>query len=248
MSGAKTFLYICMPIFGGILALILGCTPIKALMDCEIKKSLGVMNPLPSVTFLMTNIIWVIYSSLIKDIFVLITNSLLLTINFQITLRAYKLSSEPLRNQMEIILHSFSWTIILFAYIFAYDPYESTLFAFGIIAMLMNITIFIAPLIVIREVVSTKDSTKIYAPFAIAALLSCTFWSIYAVVIGNSNILVPNLIGGILSALQMVLTRVYPAKGEPVESATEVVIVNNGVQYTQSGESDAVDNPLHPDL
>ena len=239
-----------MPIFGSILALTLGCTPIKALMDCEIKKTLGVMNPLPSVTFLMTNIIWVIYACLIKDIFVLVTNSLLLTINLQITLRAYKLSTEDLRNQMEMILHSFSWSIIIFAYIFAYEAFESTLFAFGIIAMLMNITIFIAPLIVIREVVTTKDSTKIYTPFAIAALMSCTFWSIYAAVIGNSNILVPNLIGGLLSTLQMILTRLYPAKGSDntLEDVPQVVITNNIVQYTQANVGNDIDNPLHPDI
>jgi uncharacterized protein with PQ loop repeat len=212
MSNAVyVIVHIVLPILGCGLALILSSSPLKTIIESDKKNELGSYNPLPSVAFFMTNVIWVIYGSMLKDVIVTIINCLMLIINLFIVSRSYKLCSASKRLEMDILILVYLTGILCFSLIFIYQEFSTTQIAFGNIAMLYNISIFFFPLMSMKQIIETKDSSSIFVPFAVVAIVNCTYWSFYGILMQNLPMTIPNAIGASLSLLQYFLTLYYPS-------------------------------------
>lgn len=67
-----------------------------------------------------------------------------------------------------------------------------------------------APLSTIGTVLSTKSSASIYLPTVLVNGINGSFFSIYALAIGDMLLLAPNAIGAALAAIQVLLCLVFP--------------------------------------
>ncbi|OWZ20262.1 hypothetical protein PHMEG_0005349 [Phytophthora megakarya] len=82
----------------------------------------------------------------------------------------------------------------------------------GYFADVLAIIMFGAPLMLLGEVVKTKNSAVIAAPMAVSGAVNGVLWSIYGILQTNYYVLVPNAIGGLLCFVQVFLIVIFPRK------------------------------------
>lgn len=212
-SATHVILYTVMPIFGCLLVLVLSLSPSRALLECEKNNSLGGFNPLPPCLFFLTNLVWVINGIFFKDVFVFFINLVMVHINFQLTIRAYRLSSDEQKREIEMIIHGFLFVAMMFGFVFLYDDnYDAVIAAYGWMCCAFNMTVFVPPIFVMKRIITeTHDASTISAPFAIVGCFCTFFWSFYGVLISQPSIMWPNVFGLVLSVVQTVMTLVYPS-------------------------------------
>lgn len=247
MTSLDIFLFYILPIFGCFLVLWLSLSPVKQLLECEKNNSLGTFNPLPPCLFFLTNLVWLLNALLIKDVIVFVINSLLFTINFQITIRAYRLASDKQKREMEMILHIFFWFTMILGYVYlGTQDLESTKVAYGWLCCFFNMTIFVPPLFLLNEIIRTKDSSTISAPFAIAGSISCGFWAFYGLLIQQYPMLIPNGFGCVLSIIQAAFTILYPP-GNLSNTQTAKTLLNSSDTLSDSSyvEITVTTNPIN---
>lgn len=152
------------------------------------------------------------YGVLVKNVFVLVTNGVLLPINLQLTFWGYRLASRAYRGHMEWLIHGYTFVLLLSSFLFIYnDKYDENVEIMGYVAMCFNSSIFVPPLFLMKTVISTKNASPIFAPFAMVGVVNSIFWVVYAILINSVPILVPNLIGAALTMVQLMLVLLYPA-------------------------------------
>eukprot|EP00559_Dactyliosolen_fragilissimus_P000480 CAMPEP_0184862490 /NCGR_PEP_ID=MMETSP0580-20130426/6946_1 /TAXON_ID=1118495 /ORGANISM="Dactyliosolen fragilissimus" /LENGTH=292 /DNA_ID=CAMNT_0027360381 /DNA_START=88 /DNA_END=963 /DNA_ORIENTATION=- len=86
-------------------------------------------------------------------------------------------------------------------------------FIIGIIVNVNLLFFYGAPLSTIHAVLSTRNSSSIHIPTAITNTANGTFWGAYGLSVWDPFIFVPNLLGALLGAFQIVFLCIFP-KGE----------------------------------
>lgn len=212
MSAVHVTFYYILPTVGCLLVLALASSPIKAMMDCERRGVLGPFNPFPPLLFFMTNLVWVINGLLLKDVFVFFINVLMVFVNGHITLRCYRMAEARRARQMEQLLCISSAIAMLFGFGFIYAiDVENVVFAYGWMCAALNMTVFVPPMLLIKDVIQTKNAIQINRPFAMVGAVCTAFWCMYGLLIPIFPLLIPNAFGCVLSLCQVVLTIIFPA-------------------------------------
>jgi solute carrier family 50 protein (sugar transporter) len=86
----------------------------------------------------------------------------------------------------------------------ALDP-SNTLYWYGMLASGGSVLLFAAPLSNLGKIVQLQDASEL-SPLVVAFSLGCTsLWTLYAVLLDNLFMLVPNALGLLLSIVQLVL-------------------------------------------
>jgi uncharacterized protein with PQ loop repeat len=85
----------------------------------------------------------------------------------------------------------------------------------GYISSSFAIAYYAAPLATMLQVIKTKDSSSLYLPMI---LINCTnglLWSSYGfIALHDINVYGPNVIGVILSSIQILMTFIFPKKAK----------------------------------
>jgi solute carrier family 50 protein (sugar transporter) len=82
----------------------------------------------------------------------------------------------------------------------------------GIFADIMSVIMFGAPLMLLGDVIKTKNSEIIAAPMAVTGLINGALWSAYGIMQTDYYVLVPNAISALLCFVQLVLVAIFPRK------------------------------------
>ncbi|KAH7485483.1 hypothetical protein KRP22_006627 [Phytophthora ramorum] len=101
--------------------------------------------------------------------------------------------------------------LILYRFLSSQDD-DSIAKVLGYFADVMAVIMFGAPLMLLGDVVKTKNSEVIAAPMAISGFINGVLWSVYGIMQTNYYVLVPNAIGGVLCFVQVVLIVIFPRK------------------------------------
>ncbi|KAL4155964.1 hypothetical protein PRNP1_008063 [Phytophthora ramorum] len=80
----------------------------------------------------------------------------------------------------------------------------------GIFADIMAVIMFGSPLMLMGDVIKSKNSEIIAAPMAFSGLVNGALWTAYGIMQDDYYVLVPNAIGGLLCFVQVVLVLVFP--------------------------------------
>ncbi|KAE9165185.1 hypothetical protein PF005_g29713, partial [Phytophthora fragariae] len=82
----------------------------------------------------------------------------------------------------------------------------------GYFADVMAIIMFGSPLILMGDVIKTKNSEIIAAPLAVSGFVNGALWSAYGIMQTDNYVLVPNAISGLLCLVQVILFLIFPHK------------------------------------
>jgi len=160
---------------------------------------------------------WLRYGLLKNDRTVIFINlvGLALEIAYTLFYYAYTIRKGPL-NRMLIL--SLATCVVMLLYIDGVSPaYDTAIAHLGMMCLTLNILNFGAPLASMKEVIRTKSVETLPGPLIFANLVVAFQWFLYGYLVDDIYMKVPNVIGIILSAIQLSFFVIYPASTKPVK-------------------------------
>lgn len=91
---------------------------------------------------------------------------------------------------------------------------EKIEFRFGIIVTTLFLLLIASPLIHLGEVIRTQNTDILPFPLIFMGTLASFQWLLYGLIINNSFVIFQNVIGCLLSVVQMSLFVIYPSKSK----------------------------------
>ncbi|XVF49558.1 hypothetical protein PTKIN_Ptkin04bG0022400 [Pterospermum kingtungense] len=166
--------------------------------------------------------LWIYYALLKKDAMLLITiNTFCVFIQtfYIVTYFYYGPKKEKVVTVKLILLFNvLGFGVVFLSTFFLQDPL-GRLRVLGYICMTFALSVFVAPLGIVRKVIKTKSVE--YMPFTLSLFLTlgAVMWFFYGLLLKDMNIAVPNVLGFIFGILQMVLYAIY--KNHPKKIVVE---------------------------
>ncbi|XVF49560.1 hypothetical protein PTKIN_Ptkin04bG0022500 [Pterospermum kingtungense] len=176
------------------------------------KKTSEGFQSIPYVVSLFSAMLWIYYALLKKDAMLLITiNTFCVFIQtfYIVTYFYYGPKKEKVVTVKLILLFNvFGFGVVFLSTFFLKNP-KIRLCVLGYICMAFALSVFVAPLGIVRKVIKTKSVE--YMPFSLSLFLSlgAVMWFFYGLMLKDMNIAVPNVLGFIFGVLQMILYAIY---------------------------------------
>ena len=202
------------PALGSALAQVMFLSPFPEIERCKTKRSLGHLNALPYPFVAANCAAWMIYGGISGNYWVYIPNFTGYFCGTYYSFVAYALD-EKIRGTMErivavlIILVSFIGMVV--SCVMKNSSESARLVVAGILANLILVVYYSAPLSTMAEVVRTKDSKSMHFPLVFCNGLNGLCWTTYGIALNDWWIAAPNLFGSVLSIVQVVLIFLYPS-------------------------------------
>jgi solute carrier family 50 protein (sugar transporter) len=192
---------------GNAFAIIFFIMPVTLIIEVVRTKS---THKVPYFLFVFTILnceFWTIYGAkkdawplIVCNVIGIVTNHIYLTIFFKY------LNVELMRKIFFIVL-LYSSFAVSFALLFFLVPDPEI---YGVIAMLMNICMFVSPLQNLNKVITLQDNTYIPLPISVTLIFNCTVWTLYGFFKDKDlYVMIPNMLGLALAILQVVLWVIY---------------------------------------
>ncbi|GLT83826.1 hypothetical protein SLE2022_020950 [Rubroshorea leprosula] len=218
ISTENTWVFI-FGILGNIFSFLVFMAPIPTFYRIWKKKSTEGFQSLPYLVALISAMLWIYYALLKSDAFLLITiNSfgcLIETfyIAFYITYASKKARMSTLKLFFLLNFMGFS-AILLLSHFLAKG--STRIQILGWICMTFSLSVFVAPLSIMRLVIRTKSVE--FMPFNLSLFLtiSAIAWLFYGIFLKDLYVAIPNILGFIFGFLQMVLYGIYRNKSKSV--------------------------------
>ncbi|KAL4324333.1 hypothetical protein GQ457_11G029360 [Hibiscus cannabinus] len=208
-------------ILGNVVSFMGSLSPLPTFYQIYKKKTSEGFQPLPYVVALFSAMLWIYYALLKKD-----KNAMLLiTINtfcvfiqtfYIVTYFYYGPKKEKLVTvKLVLLFNVFGFGIIFFSTFFLGNP-KIRIHILGYICMAFNLSVFAAPLAIVRKVIKTKSVE--FMPFTLSLFLTlgAVMWFFYGLLSKDMNIAVPNVLGFIFGILQMILYAIYKNRPKKV--------------------------------
>ncbi|XP_010482380.1 PREDICTED: bidirectional sugar transporter SWEET10-like [Camelina sativa] len=206
-------------ILGNIISFFVCLAPIPTFIRIYKRKSSEGYQSVPYVISLFSAMLWLYYAMIKKDAMMLITiNSFAFVV--QIVYISLYFFYAPKKEKILTV------KFVLFVDVFAFGLiFLLTYFlthgnkrgqVLGYICMVFALSVFVAPLGIIRKVIKTKSAE--FMPFGLSFFLtlSAIMWFFYGLLLKDMNIALPNILGFIFGVLQMILFVIYKKPGTKV--------------------------------
>lgn len=206
-------LYIFFPITGVLLTNLLGINICKSYYDNRISKKKDYNEILFLISF-FNCISWLFYSIVNKDIFIFtsIITSLISTFLFMQILYKRIVIEKLIYIEMISIFYIIYFLILLFICTFTNINYNYFVKIIGISSMVSSIVTNLSPLLVIKKIIETKDTTLIYLPQALIGFINLVCWLAYSIVINDFYQTLPYISSLFCCSLQLIIYTYYSFK------------------------------------
>ncbi|CAL5330173.1 hypothetical protein CsSME_00010700 [Camellia sinensis var. sinensis] len=212
-------------IIGNIISILVFASPIGTFKGVVKKKSTENFKALPYITTLLSTSLWTFYGILKPGgLLILTVNGAGAVLQFiYVTLfliyapRDIKVKSMKLVAILDV---GFLGAVIAVTMLTIHGSLKLTFV--GILCAALTIGMYAAPLAVMRTVINTTSVE--YMPFFLSffLFLNAGVWSVYALLVKDIFIGVPNAIGFILGSAQLILYLVYKNKSSSAKSKDEM--------------------------
>ncbi|XP_028122524.1 bidirectional sugar transporter SWEET16-like isoform X1 [Camellia sinensis] len=212
-------------IIGNIISILVFASPIGTFKGVVKKKSTENYKALPYITTLLSTSLWTFYGILKPGgLLILTVNGAGAVLQFiYVTLfliyapRDIKVKSMKLVAILDV---GFLGAVIAVTMLTIHGSLKLTFV--GILCAALTIGMYAAPLAVMRTVIKTTSVE--YMPFFLSffLFLNAGVWSVYALLVKDIFIGVPNAIGFILGSAQLILYLVYKNKSSSAKSKDEM--------------------------
>ncbi len=232
-SGSNIATTIVCPLIGCLICNVMWSTPLFAVQLAKKTQKIGDINPIPFTITIANCIGWTTYGIMKHDYFIFLSNctGLVLGLYYTVTSMAIlfneihqheknseqSIKCKSLYGILEILMFGgitfwigIGMVIGLGNNINNPNAIAINMQAIGLIGCCFGLCYYAAPLTTLVDVVKSKDSSSLYKPTLFANLINATMWVIYGL-LGTGDPLVwgPNLIGFILSTLQLSIAYYY---------------------------------------
>ncbi|KAG0694450.1 Sugar transporter SWEET1 [Chionoecetes opilio] len=179
--------------------------------------STGDISGFPFVGGLFSTSTWLTYSLLLWDASMSITNAVGLTLQviYLCTYVRYCIAPGPwltVRRQLTVAMMAVA--AIQYYVFLSGDNDETIKTRVGLMCCLGSIIFCASPLVSLTEVFRTQSTNTLPFPLISTTFLVSGLWWLYGIIIENSFVKYPNLIGFALSGFQLFLFIVYPTKSK----------------------------------
>eukprot|EP00615_Pteridomonas_danica_P002634 CAMPEP_0114329364 /NCGR_PEP_ID=MMETSP0101-20121206/1033_1 /TAXON_ID=38822 ORGANISM="Pteridomonas danica, Strain PT" /NCGR_SAMPLE_ID=MMETSP0101 /ASSEMBLY_ACC=CAM_ASM_000211 /LENGTH=278 /DNA_ID=CAMNT_0001459013 /DNA_START=8 /DNA_END=844 /DNA_ORIENTATION=+ len=172
---------------------------------------LGDFNAIPMPLMFGNCVGWLAYSFINKDPYVACANIPGLLLGTWYTLTTIRIAEPAVANRIETVMMAMVGIHLATATASAFflPDKQAVSSLYGIVNNVILLAYYGAPLSTIGQVLSTKNADSIYFPTVLINLINGVFWSVYALAINDTYMLVPNAIGAALGVIQALLCIVF---------------------------------------
>ncbi|XP_010442555.1 PREDICTED: bidirectional sugar transporter SWEET10-like isoform X2 [Camelina sativa] len=206
-------------ILGNIISFFVCLAPIPTFIRIYKRKSSEGYQSVPYVISLFSAMLWLYYAMIKKDAMMLITiNSFAFVV--QIVYISLYFFYAPKKEKILTVKCVLFVDVFAFGLIFLLTYFlthgNKRVQVLGYICMVFSLSVFVAPLGIIRKVIKTKSAE--FMPFGLSFFLtlSAIMWFFYGLLLKDKNIALPNVLGFIFGVLQMILFVIYKKPGTKV--------------------------------
>lgn len=229
-------------IVGNIISLLVFTSPIKTFWKVVKRKSTENYKGAPYITTLLSTSLWTFYGLLKPDILVVTVNGA--GAIFQLTYVTLFLMYAPKDKKIKtaklvaILNAGFLGVVIAITLLAMHGSLQTTFV--GVLCAALTIGMYAAPLSAMKRVMRTKSVQ--YMPFFLSFFLFLNggVWSVYAVLVKDYYIGVPNVVGFVLGSAQLILYIIYRNKSAAMieEKGPVHIEAKEGVEMPAKGDND----------
>ncbi|KAB2633377.1 bidirectional sugar transporter SWEET5-like [Pyrus ussuriensis x Pyrus communis] len=197
-------------IIGNIISLIMFLSPIPTFYRIVKQKTVSDFKPDPYVVTLLNCALWVFYGMPFvhpDSILVVSINGagVVIELVYILLFLIFSLGSQRLKIFKALVVEVIFFVIVVLVTMYIFHTTRHRSLVVGIICIIFNILMYLSPLTVMRMVIKTK-SVK-YMPFylSLANFFNGVVWLVYSLLKFDANILIPNGLGTISGAVQLIL-------------------------------------------
>lgn len=157
---------------------------------------------------------WLLYSVVIQDLYIFLSSISSVFSSFGFIQIMYKhiIPDKIIYLEIISIIGIFYLLTITFLLNFTQISLSKIQQIVGIICVLSTITVNLSPLLIIKQVIITHNTELIYLPQIIINSFNYLCWFIYANIINNIYILIPNCVSLLLCLFQIIVYGVITIK------------------------------------
>uniref|UniRef100_A0A8D8EUE7 Sugar transporter SWEET n=1 Tax=Culex pipiens TaxID=7175 RepID=A0A8D8EUE7_CULPI len=175
------------------------------------KKSTGETSGFPFVSGFLSCFLWLKYGMLTQEHVVIFVNIIGSVLFFSYVLVYFTFSINK-----RIVIRQFLGACVFIMLCTIYTTYESNkekaVNVSGLVCCCVGVLFFASPFTKLAHVIHTKNTESLPFPIIIASFFVSLQWFIYGLLIEDKFIQVPNLLGCLLSAIQLMLYVIYPSR------------------------------------
>lgn len=182
------------------------------------KGSTGEASPFPFVSGCLSTILWLRYGFLIQERSIILVNTVgaTLCLAYCVTFYLYSIKKS-------IVVRQFGLCLFILIVIIAYSSYnvdanqELIRQRIGTICCVMTVIFFAAPFTSLLHVCKVQSTESLPFPMIVTNFVVSLQWFIYGILIQDTFVQIPNVLGSVFSALQLSLFCIYPKKYKQLE-------------------------------
>jgi len=205
------------PALGVALANAMMFSSFPAVLAARRRGSIEGMNIVPFAMTLANCLSWCLYALTIGDVFIFLANGPGVLVGLFLTTTGMSLGSREQRAQLERLTLSTGAVLLgscaTMGLALSGSP-EKIATLGAILANVICIMFYMAPLSALAEVVRTRCARTLILPLAATAWTNSALWTSYGIATKNIGVFVPNGIGLILSSVQLALLFIF-RQGSP---------------------------------
>ncbi|KAK3248045.1 hypothetical protein CYMTET_42481 [Cymbomonas tetramitiformis] len=213
MFGALGFLKTCATLS----AMALFTSGMDTIRIIKANQSCGSFSSFPFASTCLNCLIWTLYGILLKSYVPLVVTNLYGSVFSAFCLWSYSQYANleqrsAVKKQVAVIVAVFVAAVAFCAAVHQENEVQSAaVFYVGLLGCTLCIIMFGSPLSTIAEVIRTKNSESM--PFFLCCLSASTsfLWACFGMSIEDAFVYVPNIVGAVLSSVQLVLLFMYPS-------------------------------------
>ncbi|POM78141.1 MtN3-like protein [Phytophthora palmivora] len=224
-------------------------SPVPDMYRVHKQQDTGVMAFMPLVAMLLCNHVWLLYAYVVKNIFplfsVCVFGDIILTIYIAIYIK-YCPSREYVVKT--IVIGTIPFVLVtVYAVLVAVKAIDQPRSQFGdVLGYLANVTtfaLFVSPFEKIKLVIKTKSSAAIPVLLCGIIFANSGLWLINGIIDDDLFIVVPNVVGVILTTIQLTLYYIYRPTRHTVGTSDSELGVEVGLEVDTTTKVWAASSP-----
>ncbi|KAK2984693.1 hypothetical protein RJ640_014030 [Escallonia rubra] len=215
-----SFSLLLLGLVGNIISFMVYLAPVPTFYQVYIKKSAEGFQSIPYIVSLFSAMLWIYYALLKHNAMLLITiNSVgcfieSIYVCFYLFYAPKKSRIQTVKLLLSLNGGGFGLIVVLTQFLAKQDTCFKIV---GWICLVFSLSVFVAPLGVVRQVIRTKSVEYMPILLSFFLTLSAVIWFFYGLLLNDYNVAIPNVLGFIFGVLQMVLYAMYKNAKKAIE-------------------------------